>query len=773
MKRLLSISVVFVAFAVLIGCGTKTKPPASKLSITPTTKSVATGQAVQFTVTATDNPTPAVYWYVNDMLGGSRNPAVGIISINGQYIAPGTVPNPATVTVKAQLISDATQTASATVTITAGTPVAVTITPTEADVAAGQSQQFTPTVSNTLDTFVSWMVNDVAGGNSVNGIIDQSGMYFAPAKPPTDNDGNPLPVTITATALADPTKTATATVNVKPFNYISVTPSVLPALAAGATQQFTATRSGQPVSNATWTVHCNSEAPGACGSVDATGLYTAPLSPPPGSDVTVTAASSDPANCTSGHDCIHAGGAVVTVQFSNASLSGSYALSFSGKNAAGTYTAAGSIAFDGSTNITGGELDINNGGVSHVTVTGGSYNIGASGRGVATINTANGPLNWSMVLVNHTQAHVISANAVGPVGSGTLDLQDSAAFDVASVHGAYALSITGPNAHNAATFAMAGAISADGAGQITLGVLDINDAGTVHSNLSLTAGSYTAPSSDGRGTMTTTSSFGTQSFVYYVVDADHVKLLSAGATAGTGNLTKQAAGPFSGAGFHGGFAFVLAGSKAGQPHGVGGIFQLNGAGVLTTGTMDINSNGNVTAAQSIAGTYEVADPDTGRTTLTVTVNGTATHYVIYPQVDGLNLIGTDTTEVTSGLALAQHDTNFTGVTIAGVYGLSLAGADLADNPGEEAVIGQIVPNGSTAITGVLYINDNAVIGGTVPLQSATYHAASNGRFSATLSTAFAPFTSAGFNVYVVDANRALWLETDSTRVLTGIMQKQY
>ena len=67
---------------------------------------------------------------------------------------------------------------------------------------------------------------------------------------------------------------------------------------------------------------------------------------------------------------------------------------------------------------------------------------------------------------------------------------------------------------------------------------------------------------DARGTLTVTSSFGAQAFFYYVIDADHLQLLSADAARiATGTLTRQPAGPFTTQSFTGGFAFVLAGSE--------------------------------------------------------------------------------------------------------------------------------------------------------------------------------------------------------------------
>ena len=56
---------------------------------------------------------------------------------------------------------------------------------------------------------MSWSVNDVAAGNTTLGTIDASGLYAAPAIPPSPNT-----VTVKATSAADPTRTASASVAV-------------------------------------------------------------------------------------------------------------------------------------------------------------------------------------------------------------------------------------------------------------------------------------------------------------------------------------------------------------------------------------------------------------------------------------------------------------------------------------------------------------------------------------------------------------------------------
>ena len=113
-------------------------------------------------------------------------------------------------TVAAQSVADTTQSASAVVSIlptgTSATSVNVSITPTSASVAAGQSQQFTAMVSGTANTAVNWMVNGTNGGNSTLGIISSSGLFTSPPCPSNSS------ITITAVSAFDASASASATI---------------------------------------------------------------------------------------------------------------------------------------------------------------------------------------------------------------------------------------------------------------------------------------------------------------------------------------------------------------------------------------------------------------------------------------------------------------------------------------------------------------------------------------------------------------------------------
>ena len=84
---------------------------------------------------------------------------------------------------------------------------AVSVSPTAATLRAGQTQQFTATVSNSSNTAVTWSINPPLGS------ITSTGLYTAPASVTTAST-----VTITATSQADSSRFANATVALAPFS---------------------------------------------------------------------------------------------------------------------------------------------------------------------------------------------------------------------------------------------------------------------------------------------------------------------------------------------------------------------------------------------------------------------------------------------------------------------------------------------------------------------------------------------------------------------------
>jgi hypothetical protein len=203
-------------FVVLLAaaCGTSsdnggtTPPPTPDVTVTPGTATVARGATQAFTaaVSALDDQT--VWWKVNGVRGGDA--VHGLISLEGVYVAPTTLPNPATVTITATALTDATKSGTATVTIQTGPAVAVVIAGNgaRATVPTFGSRQFTATVTGTANTAVTWKVNGVTGGSAATGTISLTGLYYAPHSVPVstsaNNDGRTTEVLVTAVSQADP-----------------------------------------------------------------------------------------------------------------------------------------------------------------------------------------------------------------------------------------------------------------------------------------------------------------------------------------------------------------------------------------------------------------------------------------------------------------------------------------------------------------------------------------------------------------------------------------
>ncbi|HKV64043.1 MAG TPA: Ig-like domain repeat protein [Candidatus Acidoferrum sp.] len=98
--------------------------------------------------------------------------------------------------------------------------VGISVGPASATVLPGATQQFSASVTNAINTAVTWSLSGTSCTGSSCGTISLQGLYTAPAAP-----GSPLTVTVTATSAADDTKSASATVSVPAKQASSVTVS--------------------------------------------------------------------------------------------------------------------------------------------------------------------------------------------------------------------------------------------------------------------------------------------------------------------------------------------------------------------------------------------------------------------------------------------------------------------------------------------------------------------------------------------------------------------
>jgi sugar lactone lactonase YvrE len=275
----------------LAACGSTLPPDPPTVTITPTSATVFAGDGTQqFTATVTGAVTPGVAWQVNGGDGG--NATVGTIDSNGLYHAPATVPTPNLLEVIA--VSNADPRASAVATVRITPAIKVTISPTTATVAEGQTQQFTATVANTANQAVTWSVNGTVGGSAATGTISTTGLYTAPATV----TGTPT-VTVTATSVADPKQSASAVVTLTNQTFALTCPASVPTIGKAVNATFTCTVS---VSTGTVTLTGTTPAPNvavaiqpatltASGPVTVT-LTTASISLAQSTSVTITGTSS-------------------------------------------------------------------------------------------------------------------------------------------------------------------------------------------------------------------------------------------------------------------------------------------------------------------------------------------------------------------------------------------------------------------------------------------------------------------------------------------------
>ncbi len=109
-------------------------PPPPVVAVTPTTASIQAAKTQQFSSSVTGATDTSVTWSVNAIAGGSST--FGMISAAGFYTAPASVPNPASVTIRATSVANSAVSAAATLTITP--PPGGGVTQGTANLAAGR-----------------------------------------------------------------------------------------------------------------------------------------------------------------------------------------------------------------------------------------------------------------------------------------------------------------------------------------------------------------------------------------------------------------------------------------------------------------------------------------------------------------------------------------------------------------------------------------------------------------------------------------------------------
>lgn len=704
---------------------------------------------------------------------------------------------------------------SGTITVTA-----INITPTAISVPLNTTTQFTAmiTLSNTTDTSttaatVTWYVNGIAGGNNTIGTIGASvlnaqvGVYTAPGIVPTSENVNGQ-VNITATTPQVPGSSTnsnlitsnTAIATVTSGQGLSINPSSASVAALG-TFQFGAILNNLAITNAQWSI--SSANGGNIGSIDpTTGLYTAPPSPPPGNSITVTA-TNEGITAT----------ATATIQYSDHSMTGPFAFSYTGNDNSGFFAEAGSFQADGNGHIVTGVEDRNSfstGAEAQVPILG-TYTVGPDGRGTAkvTVGTGSGPgqgtvETWQFALTNFQHA-VMTRFDNRSTGSGTIDQQNlnGLTTSLVALSGPYAFSLSGGDAEFFPQ-GVAGKFSANGAGVIpnTNAILDVNDslnpAGHLVTSDRSLSGTYildaTFPGS-GRGTITLTSATtGSVQFAFYVVDTTSIEQstqLHIVEIDGKNFLAGDVFGAPTGNSFNNAsltaanYPFTDGGTSTAGAYAAGGVFVSDGAGNIASGEADTNNAETVTPDITLGSCTYAVDPTTGRIDLRLNFatgtcaagpSTTTQEFAAYQTVQGSALmLELDSTAIATGAAFKQ---TVTPATAVGSFTVRLAGQGIFHNSAssvQQNVTGQLNLNNSITGGGTIDISGFSAVNAGDPVDPATTTIAAPdaiGRGTSLLA-AMNPNVSYNLVYYVIDDNTALLFDSDTTRVLIGSINLQF
>ena len=300
-------------------------------------------------------------------------------------------------------------------------------------------------------------------------------------------------------------------------------------------------------------------------------------------------------------------------------LQGHYAIQMDGFDALGQWTSLASFVSDGQGNITGGVFDQNsvNGQPESGTFTG-TYWVASSGLCGITTNPSSGPsMTLAFVISSSGSGRIIEyddTTGQGSRASGVVRKQDPSAFSLSKINGTYAFGLQGAD-KQALRNTTVGEFHSDGAGNLSNGLCDTNDNGTMTS--CTFSGSVSAVNTNtGRATVTLNSSQGPSHQVIYVVSAGELLMIGTDSVQGLGiplqsggALRQTGAGSFNNASLNG--VSVLYGQGL-RPNGDGsytdaadvGLLSTDGAGDYSV-TIDQN-RGGVISQSSAAGQYAVA-----------------------------------------------------------------------------------------------------------------------------------------------------------------------
>ena len=629
------------------------------------------------------------------------------------------------------------------------------------------TQQFTATVTGTSNQAVTWTLSDTTCTGTPNpcGAISSAGLYTAPAASP-----NPPAVTITATSQADTMQSNSATAKV-----VQITTQVTPSpatLGIGLQQQFTAKAipDNAPQTFA-WAITGCTSGGMTCGTINtSTGLYKAPATVPTPATFSVQATSTvDPTGISKANATL--------VQ---SRLSGQYAFSFSGYDAAGSPVAAsGNFVADPVLQTLQGTLD-------EITVNSHSqlsldnmsnFQINSNNHGMLTLHTSADSHTYKLVFAAG-EIPMIEFDAAG-WGSGVIKPANSASFKTSALAGSFVFGFNGVEL-SGKPLAFAGVFQADGAGHIgsttsPTGLFDVNDNGAPGTSASV-SGSYSIGAS-GTGTMTLTATDLARSFIFdiHVAGGQTTKGTTTPLTVfavshaplsnnyAAGTIVFQDPGPtYNDGDVSGNLVAHLTGVDDTGTHTQVSLTSAksDGQGHIT-GSYDANNAGVVPTTVTFSTGYGYAATSGGRYTITLLGDPNATPavppvpFILYCSASNRGfLLDQSSASVLTGSLYPQKSGPFAASDLAG----SFAAATLTSRVSGSSQVAQnlLFTPTNTAVSGVQDETDGGKNAGQPVVGAYTLTTTGTGTVNLT-----APTTTNSI-IYLIDTSHFLSLSTDST-----------
>jgi Putative Ig domain len=341
--------------------------------------------------------------------------------------------------------------------------------------------------------------------------------------------------------------------------------------------------------------------------------------------------------------------------------------------------------------------------------------------------------------------------------------------DNSRLHGNYAFSVRGfdPNG----LFVAAGSFVADGAGNISAGVMDINDTGSAPSNPTFT-GTYSIDQ-NGLGQLSFNVSGGSSRvFALSMMANGNANIIefddsTGGGTRNSGVLLRQDTSAFTGAPVAANYTFGFLGIDSSQNRfGEAGFFTSDGHGALTAGLLDSDDGGVVSSSVAFTGT-STAVSSSGRGLLSL---GTSSYSFYVVNATELLVVEIDpfvqggTNHLVSGTILQQSS-----VSIAAGLSVFEIGAFDPSGPTAESQVGIFNASGGTN-GGTFSLTSDQNSGGTLTSPSGT------GTYSIDPNTGRVSVAGSGFQnsppvLYLVNPNQAFIIGTD-VAVSSGFMTPQ-